>query len=97
MRANTLSQFSDWERLRISARQAFHGHGAQVPPEQDGAWRLPTEKDPYVLLARAVLIRALDDALLPETTANLAIIREARDFLTQPNLHADFWRSVAKV
>lgn len=99
MANNQTSVWQDKLALTRHIRSTFNGHGAQAPIEADRDFvRLPEEKDPYARLARAVLLRAVDDALLPETPANSAMIADARDFLLgENNLHREFWRAVAKL
>jgi hypothetical protein len=101
MRANDrkTSIWQDKTELIRKVKTTFNGYGAQTPigPDEDFI-RLPEEKDPYAKLARAVLLRAVDDMLLPDTPANRSIIDDARDFLLgENNMHRAFWRSVARL
>ena len=54
-------------------------------------------KDPYVNLARAVLVRAVQDALLEDTPRNQALRDDALAFLDAMNVDLEFWRAVGRV
>lgn len=58
-----------------------------------------TEKDPYVILARAVLMQAMRDSQRTITKSNKAEVEAAIRFLDMsvPNADRDFWRDAARL